>query len=157
MISEIQERKLIDNELFMSAVKEMLDSGLDVSFTVTGMSMWPFFTSRRDSVTVKKCTFSEIRQGDIILFSPSDNVYLLHRVIKKTDNDFVTAGDGNTFADGTFAPDKVIGKVSEICRKNKAFSAEGKLFRLLSGIWIFLFPVRKHILKALRQIIDNTT
>ena len=153
MISEIQEKKLIENEAFMTAVKETLQSGLDVKFTVTGMSMWPFFTGRRDCVTVKKCTFRDIKKGDIVLFSPEENIYLLHRVMKKTDNSFVTAGDGNTFTDGVFSPDKIIARVSEIRRKDKVFSPDKKLFRFLSDIWISLFPVRKHILKVLKHLV----
>lgn len=151
MIPQSEEKKLIDNVTFIEAVKETLNSGLEVSFTVTGMSMWPFFTDRRDSVTVKKCTFSEIRKGDIVLFSPTDEVYLLHRVIKKTDENFVTAGDGNTFADGVFTADKIIAVVSEIHRKSKTFSADKTTFRFLSFIWILLFPVRKPFLKIFKK------
>lgn len=151
MISEYQEKKLIDNAVFMSAVKDALEKKLDVSFTVTGMSMWPFFTSGRDSVTVKKCTFSEIRKGDIVLFSPTDNVYLLHRVIKKTDKFFITAGDGNTFKDETFTPDKLIAKVYKFSRKEKEYSVEEKKVRLFSFIWLWLFPVRKHLLAILKK------
>ena len=152
MILQSEEKKLVDNTEFITAVKEMLDSGLDVSFTVTGMSMWPFFTSRRDSVTVKKCTFSQIRKGDIILFSPAKNRYLLHRVIKMTDESFVTAGDGNTFRDGVFTPDRVIAKVSKIHRKDKTFSADENAFRLLSFVWISLFPIRGCILPVLKKL-----
>ena len=152
MISEIQEKKLIDNDLFVSAVKETLDSGLDVSFTVTGMSMWPLFTGRRDSVTVKKCTFSEIRKGDIILFSPVGNIHLLHRVTDKTDNSFTTAGDGNTFTDGTFTPDKLIAKVCSFSRKGKKYSVDEKMFRLFSRVWIWLFRIRKPVLTILKKV-----
>lgn len=148
-----EEKKLIDNSEFISAVKETLDSGLEVKFTVTGMSMWPFFTSRRDSVTIKKCTFRDIRKGDIVLFSPEKNIYLLHRVIKKNDTGFITAGDGNTFKDGIFTPDKIIAAVSEIHRKNKTFSADKKTFRFLSFIWMLLFPVRKPILTVLKKLL----
>ncbi len=151
MIPQSEEKKLIDNKAFMSAVKDALNNGLDASFTVTGMSMWPFFTGRRDSVTVKKCTFYQIRKGDIVLFSPTDDVYLLHRVIKKTDENFVTAGDGNTFADGVFTPDKIIAVVREIHRKNKAFSADKITFRFLSFMWLLLFPVRKPFLAILKK------
>ncbi len=155
MISENQEKKLIYNEVFMSAVKETLESGLSVKFTVTGMSMWPFFTGRRDSVVVKKCDFSELKKGDIILFSPAEKVYLLHRVIKKTGKNFVTAGDGNTFTDGTFNPDTVIARVSQIHRKDKTFSADSKSFILLSKIWMSLFPIRGPILKTLKSFVTR--
>lgn len=152
MTPEYEEKKLIDNAAFFAAVKETLDSGLEVTFTVTGMSMWPFFTSRRDSVVVRKCTFEEIKKGDIVLFSPVKNTYLLHRVIKKTDKNFITAGDGNTSVDGTFTPDKIIARVSCFSRKGKEYSVYRKDFRFLSGVWMCLFPVRKPILTMLKKI-----
>ncbi len=151
MSMKYEEKKLIDNTEFISAVKETLNSGLAVKFTVTGMSMWPFFTSGRDSVTVKKCTFSEIRKGDIVLFSPAENTHILHRVIKKNDTSFITAGDGNAFKDGIFTPDKIIARVSKIHRKDKTFSADKMTFRFLSFMWMLIFPVRKPFLAILKK------
>ena len=141
MISRAETKKIIDNDSFLSAVKEMLDNGLDVSFTVTGMSMWPFFTSRRDTVVVRKCTFEEIKKGDIVLFSPAPNVHILHRVMKKTDIRFITAGDGNTFVDGTFSPDKLIAKVIVFSRKGKEYSVDKKSFRF----FVTISPFRTYI------------
>ena len=152
MIPEAKEKKLIENAAFLEAVKDTLDRGIDVKFTVTGMSMWPFFTSRRDSVTIKKCTFTEIGKGDIILLSPTTHTYLLHRVVKKTDSGFITAGDGNTFRDGFFLPENVIAKVVEINRKEKIFSVKSKKFLILSELWILLFPIRPLLLKILKRI-----
>lgn len=152
MISETQEKRLVDNESFMSAVKETLDNGYDVSFTVTGMSMWPFLTSRRDSVVIKKCDFKEIKKGDIVLFSPEAELYLLHRVTGINENSFQTTGDCNCFRDGFFSPDTLIARVETITRKGKSFSAESKAFVMLSKLWASLFPIRAHLIKFLKHI-----
>lgn len=42
MISHYDASKPIDNISFFSAVKGTLEAGIEVRFTVTGMSMWPF-------------------------------------------------------------------------------------------------------------------
>ncbi|MBE6782683.1 MAG: hypothetical protein E7536_01570 [Ruminococcaceae bacterium] len=86
------------------------------------------------------------------MFSPAENTYLLHRVVKIADKGFITAGDGNTYTDGLFPPDKLIARVTEINRKGKIFSIKSKKFLILSKLWIILFPIRPLLLKIFRQI-----
>ncbi len=143
-------KKQIETSAFMTAVKETLDSGYEVDFTVTGNSMWPLLSHGRDRVIIKKCTPNELKKGDIILFEPIPEKYILHRIIKIDSNTFTTAGDGNCFNDGVYEFDKVIGKVIEIVRKDKKQSANKYAF--IAKCWISLFPIRKPILKFLIKI-----
>ena len=55
----------ISSEILFAAVEEQLAAGRSASFTVTGMSMWPFLCHGRDRVIVTGCSPDDLAVGDI--------------------------------------------------------------------------------------------
>ena len=147
MIAQVQEIKYIPNDVFCSAVKQMLEDGTDVEFTVTGNSMWPLLKNGRDRVTLTLCKSDDIKKGDIVLFEALPSKYLLHRVTRVSEKIFETTGDFNTFRDGSFPKKCIIGRAVKITRKGKRYKTDSLLIKLYSFWWMSLFPVRKPLLK----------
>jgi len=58
--------------------------------------------------------------NDLILLKKS-NKLLIHRLIYKNKNYFVSKGDNNLQSDGKIYPNQIIGKVAKIKRKGKSF------------------------------------
>lgn len=139
--------KIVDNAPFFASVKGLLDEGREVEFTVTGRSMYPLITNRRDSVIVEKAVPKDLRLRDIVLFAPLPDVYVLHRIIKLTENGFVTAGDGNLFVDGFFPNEALVARVNAVVRRGRKIPVTSKLYRLYSAIWVKLFPIRKPLFR----------
>ena len=119
MINGAPEIRYLSNDVFCSAVQQMLEEGLKVEFTVTGNSMWPLLKSGRDKVTLTLCDPDNIKKGDVILFEAMPSKYLLHRVTRICEKTFDTTGDFNSFRDGSFPLECVIGKAVSITRKGK--------------------------------------
>lgn len=91
------ETKRLAPELLFAAVEEQLALGRKASFTVTGMSMWPFICHGRDQVVVTACDPDSLRVGDVVLFQTPLGNYMLHRVTALGPDAFETTGDGNCF------------------------------------------------------------
>lgn len=140
---------LLPPEELFSAVEEFLRQGYDADFTITGNSMWPLFRHGRDSVTLRALN-RPLKKGDLILFSPQKGKYVLHRVIRLSDHSFETQGDGNVESDGAFPMCCILGRVVSVRRKGKQISCSSLLFKFSVWVWLFLLPVRKGLLKALK-------
>ncbi len=146
------EREYVSAQDLFAVVEEMLAGDRQALFTVTGMSMWPFICHGRDKVVLKQPDQDQLKKGDIILFQTPGGKYLLHRIVKITDREFITAGDGNLFLDGVFPRDCVRGVVVKIIRKGREIDCGRLRWKLVFAVWMSLFPVRKWLLKMLRWI-----
>lgn len=148
----MKEKRWISSDALFLAVQESLSQGNMASFTVTGMSMWPFLCHGRDQVVVEACQPSAVKKGDIILLQTPLGNYLLHRVTKVTALGFETTGDGNCFRDGCFPFLCLRAKVVKLIRKGKEIDCSLWYWRIVFFIWNLLFPIRKELLLLLRKI-----
>ena len=136
-------------ELLFPAIEEQLSLGRDVSFTVTGKSMWPFIINGRDSVIIRACDPDSLKVGDIVLFQTPFKNYMLHRISALKDDSFETTGDGNLFRDGWFSKDCIIARAEKIVRKNKTINCNDFFWKFLFKIWLYLFPIRPMLIRML--------
>ena len=137
------EKRWISSEELFSAIDKLLAEGRQAAFTVTGMSMWPFLCHGRDQVIVEACQPDTLRRGDIVLLQTHLGNYLLHRITRKTGDGVVTTGDGNCFRDGEFSFSRIRAKVVSLVRNGKVIECSGWKWKVISQIWMALFPVRK--------------
>ena len=136
-------------ELF-PAVEELLSTGKQAAFTVTGMSMWPFLCHGRDQVIVEKADPDNLHKGDIILFCDPRGIYILHRITGLNAKSFQTTGDGVCFRDGWFPREAAKAKVIRLIRDKKELNCKSPMWKCIFHIWMALFPIRNFLLKLLR-------
>lgn len=141
-------KKMIPPEVLFAAISEQLACNRQAVFTVTGMSMWPFICHVRDQVIVEAVKQVDLRKGDIVLFQPTEGRFLLHRITWCSEKYFETTGDGNLFRDGRFEYGCIIAKVRSVIRKGRSIDCDEFLWRVLSNIWMCLFPIRKYMFRV---------
>ncbi len=146
---EYKEEIFVSQEELFSVVKELLREGQRARFTVSGNSMWPWLIHQRDNVVLESADRSKLKIGDIILFQTELGNYVLHRIIGKRPGGFITAGDGNLHKDGFVPREKVVARVSLIYRKNLIISCGSWRWKIISWIWMVLFPVRRYLQKGI--------
>ena len=151
MTHETQTKRLAP-ELLFAAVEEQLALGRKASFTVTGISMWPFIASRRDQVVVAACNPEKLHVGDIILFQTPLGNYMLHRITALKSGSFETTGDGNCFRDGWFPRSCVRAKVETITRNGRTIDCSRFGWRHIFTVWRILFPLRKPLLRLMKRL-----
>jgi len=113
------------------------------SVIYTGPSMNP--TLRQgDIVEIISAEKTVIIPGDIIYFLNQKNTRVIHRVIKHTENGYITKGDNNKEVDSTcVTPDQIIGKVISVHRKEAQYTVHGGMLGRATAV---LFSLRKKAL-----------
>ena len=125
---------------------ELEKSGIYASIT-RGTSMRPLLKTGRDVVLLKKCTI-EPKRFDVVLYRTPEGKYLLHRIIKVREAEFIIRGD-NTFTKEHVAKDRILAMLTDYNRKGKRRSTSNLGFRIYSRVWNLIYPVRYVIHKAL--------
>ena len=143
--------KMTNNAFEAREIERALDENGIYSSTTRGPSMRPLFRTHRDIVFIKKPD-STIKRSDVVLYRGAQK-YIMHRVIKVKGEKLIIRGD-NTFVNEIVGKDEIIGVLSEFIRKGKHITVESKGYRLYSGFWLFIYPIR-FILNKLRTLIGR--
>ena len=101
-----------------------------------GYSMYPLFVPGRDSAVIEKADCDRLKKGDVILYRRENGILVLHRICRITKDGFYTVGDNQTAVEGPLI---------HIIRNGHSFSVNHPVYRILSGFWLFLRPVRRPI------------
>lgn len=84
----------MDSSSNTSDIKTMLEKDGFIVQMPFGISMYPMLKQKRDSVVIKKLS-EKPKENDVVLFQDVTGKYLLHRVIKVSENDYIIRGDNN--------------------------------------------------------------
>jgi signal peptidase I len=134
-------------EEIIPTIKESLASGSSVSFTVTGNSMLPMLHHGVDSVTLSPIG-GRLKKYDLPFYRRGDGKYILHRVVRVLDDEYVIRGDNCDFIERGIKHGDVIGIVTAFTRKGKTHSTNEFSYKVYKHLWCngFSYFVRKKIL-----------
>lgn len=130
----------------------LVNSGADVTLTVTGNSMRPMLTHLKDSVILTKCDPLSLKVGDIPLYRRENGEYILHRIIKSHDDVYDISGDHQYELEHGVPKSSVLCVVKGFTHNGKYHSCDEFGYRLYSFLWRKLFPLRKAIMTVYRKI-----
>ena len=105
-----------------------------------GFSMWPLFRTHRDIVYIAKAD-KPLKRGDVALYTGGDGKYILHRVLRVKDKEYLIRGD-NTYRIEHVPHECVIGVLMEFDRKGKHHTTSDFSYRFYSALWMLLYPFR---------------
>jgi hypothetical protein len=127
-------------------MEECLRSGKKVRLTVVGNSMFPLFSSKRDSVVLSKK--ESYRKYDIIFYRRENGACILHRIVAGRDGAFFLCGDNQTRLEYPVYPGQILGAVEAFQRKGKMCSIKSLSYRLYTVLWCAVRPLRPALLSA---------
>ena len=104
-------------------IKEVLDSDGEFEFYPRGTSMLPLIQEGRDTVTIIKPK-GALKAGDIALYKRSNGKFVLHRVIKVLENEYLMCGDNQYVPEHGITDANVIAVVSKIRINGILYSAD---------------------------------
>ena len=141
---------------FVRNIPELLEQHT-IQVQPQGYSMYPLFVPGRDSAILEKADCRLLQRGDVILYRRKSGILVLHRICRITKDGFYTVGDNQTAVEGPLLSSQIYGRLTGIVRNGHAFTVKYPVYRILSGIWLFLRPVRRPIclLTAKLKIIVN--
>lgn len=129
-----------------SNLKEILAKDGTVAFTTSGVSMWPLFRHRKDTIIVTKRQ-RRLKKYDIALFQVN-NKFILHRIVKVLDNSYIICGDNCLTKEYGIKDEQILGYVTQFYRGNRLISCNNFWYRLYVYIWVNLYPIRTLIKKS---------
>ncbi len=144
--------KAIQNATFIPEVVKLLDEGHTVTINLKGVSMRPFLENGRDKALLIKP--SSIKVGDPVLAEIGEKRYVLHRVLRISDDgDVVLLGDGNLSEEYCKITD-IKGIAIGFYRKGrrKLDKTDCMKWKIYSFLWMSLFPIRRYLLYVYRHI-----
>ena len=123
-------------------------------YTNVGDSMLPLIRQGRDLLVIVPAA-GRLKKYDIPLYRRDSGQYVLHRVVKVREHDYVLCGDNRWHREKGITDRHIIGVLSAVIRDGKEISMSDRRCRLYARLWCGLFPLRaviligRHVLKRI--------
>ena len=141
--------------------EELLEQNGYLVYTNVGNSMLPLLRQHRDIIEIrKKDPNKRCKKHDAVLYKRGDK-YILHRVLKVRENDYVICGDHNVRKEYGITDEMILGVLTRVIRNGKSIYPTDPMHRLYVHLWCDFYPVRAAVLylgskaKAARRRVNN--
>lgn len=126
--------------------EEVLESEGRLVAVNKGKSMLPLLRENRDVMVIDKKTEQRCKRLDAVLYK-SGGRYVLHRVIRVRDDDYVIVGDNCRRLEYGITDDDVLGVLTAVIRNGRReVSMDSPVCRFYAHLWCDLFPIRAAII-----------
>jgi len=125
-------------------------------YTNVGDSMEPLIRQGRDLLVIEKPQ-ERLKKYDVPLYRRDFGQYVLHRILKVRQEDYVICGDNRRNKEYGITDRHIIGVLTGIVRNGKEISVSDWHYRLYVHLWCDFFCVRSVILwvKALPHRVEG--
>ncbi len=130
----------------MSTFEEEIERTGKLVYTNVGDSMMPLIKQGRDLLIIEKPD-GRLKRYDIPLYKRDSGQYVLHRVLKVRENDYVICGDNRYCKEYGITDRHIIGVLTSVVRDGKELDFGSFGYRLYVFLWCGLFPARAFILR----------
>ncbi|MGE5372303.1 MAG: S24/S26 family peptidase [Solirubrobacterales bacterium] len=146
----------VNNEQLFSVIEALLDQGKSVRIAVSGGSMYPFLRHGLDSVELKRGDFKDVARGDIVMIRRRSGQYIMHRVCQKQRDCFYMVGDAQQWIEGPLYQDQLFAVIPAVWRRNRKIRVSNPVWRILTGCWLILLPIRGRLLQVYAKTKQQT-
>lgn len=134
-----------------ASFEETLDRNGYLAYTNVGVSMMPLLRQGKDVMEIRKKGPERCKKYDAVLYKVNDR-YILHRIIKVREKDYVIVGDNCFRKEYGIADDQILGVLTGIVRDGKHISVTDKKYLCYVHIWCGFYPIRAGILYGRAQL-----
>ena len=113
--------------------------------TNKGTSMMPLLREGRDVMIIERPQ-GRLKRYDVPLYKRPDGSYVLHRILKVRERDYVICGDNLIRREYGITDRDIIGVLTGVIRNGKTISTTDLSYRIYSHLWCDLFYLRVAIL-----------
>ena len=126
--------------------EEILKRHGKLVYSCQGDSMLPLIREGKDLVVITPAQ-NRLKRFDVPLYRRASGQYVLHRVLKVREQDYVTCGDNRLKRELGVTDNQVLGVLTEIIRDGKTISVHSLRYRLYVFLWCRCFPIRAVVLR----------
>lgn len=128
--------------------EEMLNEKGYFVYTNVGWSMYPLLRERRDIVEIRKKDSERCKKYDVVLYKRNGQ-YILHRILRVLPEEYVVAGDHNSFLDANITDDDILGVMKRIVKDGKSITMDDPRYRLYTHLWCDCYPLRMFLQRGM--------
>ena len=116
--------------------EEVLEREGRLVYTNVGISMLPLLRQGKDLFVVEKRGPERLRAGDVVLYRRPPNQYVLHRIVKVRERDYVILGDNCVNREYGITDEDILGVPTGFVREGKHHTVTEKGYRLYSFLMV---------------------
>ena len=131
----------------MTRFEDVIERDGRLVYTNVGDSMRPLIRQDKDILIIEKPR-DRLKKYDVPLYKRDSGQYVLHRVLKVRENDYVICGDNRYCKEYGITDRHIIGVLTAVVRDGKEIPINDWRYRLYVHLWCDFFPIRALILKA---------
>lgn len=136
----------VNTKEYVSVLREITETGKEVSMVISGNSMAPFLIHERDMIWFKKID-RELKKGDMVFFQRENGQYVMHRICSIKEDGYYLIGDAQQQIEGPIHKKAIFAIVVKVRRKGKIWEEGNFWWEFFAHIWINLIPVRSKLMK----------
>ena len=134
----------------MTRFEDVIERDGKLVYTNVGDSMRPLIRQGKDLIIIEKPQ-GRLKKYDVPLYKRDSGQYVMHRILKVRENDYVICGDNRYSKEYGITDKHIIGVLTAIVHDGKEISMTDWKYKAYIHLWCDLFPVRAFVLK-LRSI-----
>ncbi|MBR4083968.1 MAG: S24/S26 family peptidase [Lachnospiraceae bacterium] len=127
-------------------IEQLLEQGNNIQIKPQGYSMYPVLVPGRDEAVVEPVAERILKRGDVVLYrrvaENTGHILVLHRIWKIKPEGIYLVGDNQREIEGPLMRSQMKGIMAGIYRKDKYISVRNPWYRLFTGGWLLLRPIR---------------
>lgn len=136
----------VDTRAYVSALRQLVREGKEVSMRISGSSMAPFLIHARDSICFR-APDGELRRGDMVFFERDSGQFVMHRIRWKKPEGYYMIGDGQTETEGPVRRDQIFAVVTKVCRGGKWLKPGDFWWEFFRHFWLGAIPLRGFLVR----------
>ena len=136
-----------------STFEEEIEKSGKIIYTNVGDSMMPFIRQGRDVLVISRAE-GRLKRYDVPLYKRDSGQYVLHRILKVRENDYVICGDNRWSKEYGITDRHIIGVLTGVIRNGKEIPVTDLKYRIYVHLWCDFFPVRAFIIR-IRQFLKR--
>lgn len=129
-----------------STYEEELRKNGKIIHTNVGVSMMPLLRQNRDVMIIERPE-GRLKKYDVPLYKRKNGQYVLHRILKVREHDYVICGDHCVNKEYGITDEQIIGVLTGVIRDGKTISVNDFNYKVYYHLWCDFFYVRVTILR----------
>lgn len=130
-----------------STFEQELEKNGRLVYTNVGDSMMPLLRQRRDLIIIEKPK-GRLKKYDVPLYKRTSGQYVLHRILKVRQNDYVICGDNRYRREFGVTDEQIIGVLTGFVRDGKTFSTDNKGYKVYVHLWCDFYWIRAFVIRS---------
>ncbi len=136
----------VDTGAYVSALRELVEAGHEVSMVIAGNSMSPLLVHQRDSIFFSSPD-RELRRGDIVFYQRDNGQFVCHRICRVRPEGYYIVGDAQTEIEGPVRREQIFARITGVQRKGKWLGPGDFWWEFFEKVWPRIIPLRRPVVK----------